>query len=346
MNSKRVCLVTPGHLSCNPRLLKEAYALHDAGFEVRVISADYSAQARLLDNSILPQVPFSWTKISMGTKLSYFKHRFCQQLARKLASKGMIPNLSIATWMHSPMSYQLAQAAAKEPADLYIAHNLAALPAAAIASKKHNAKLGFDAEDFHVGQLCDTTENKTEIAIRDYIERTLLPRCQHLTAASPGIAAAYAQRYDVSMQPILNVFPLREAPTFVDEENTHEGIPREPSLYWFSQTIGAGRGLEAIIQAMGLMRTPVRLNLRGNPAVGYEAELMQLAQKVGVGSRIHLSPLASPEKMAQLAVYHDIGLSLELSQPLNRAICLTNKIFTYLLAGIPVLMSSTPAQKE
>ncbi|MEO0840080.1 MAG: hypothetical protein AAF063_14410, partial [Cyanobacteria bacterium J06643_5] len=26
--------------------------------------------------------------------------------------------------------------------------------------------------------------------------------------------------------------------------------------------------------------------------------------------------------------------------------CLGNKIFTYLLAGIPVLMSSTPAQKE
>jgi len=29
----------------------------------------------------------------------------------------------------------------------------------------------------------------------------------------------------------------------------------------------------------------------------------------------------------------------------NRRICLTNKIFTYLLAGVPVVMSDTPAQR-
>ena len=30
----------------------------------------------------------------------------------------------------------------------------------------------------------------------------------------------------------------------------------------------------------------------------------------------------------------------------NRAICLTNKVFTYLLAGIPALLSRTPAQER
>ncbi|MEO1559274.1 MAG: glycosyltransferase [Cyanobacteria bacterium J06632_19] len=346
MKQRRICLISPGHIASNPRLVKEANALHQAGYEVRVVVCDYMAAVRPLDATILSQAPWKYIQVKLDSKVNYLKQRFCQELARKVASTGMIPYLSIATWTHSPISYQLAQAAAKEPADLYIAHNLAALPAAAIASKKHNAKLGFDAEDFHVGQLCDTAKNKTEIAIRDYIERTLLPRCQHLTAASPGIAAAYAQRYGVSMQPILNVFPLREAPTLTNQENTHEGITREPSLYWFSQTIGAGRGLEAIIQAMGVMRTSMRLNLRGKLAAGYQAELMQLAEKVGAGDRIHFLPSAAPAKMAQLATYHDIGLSLEPGRDINNSICLGNKIFTYLLAGIPVLMSSTPAQKE
>jgi glycosyltransferase involved in cell wall biosynthesis len=243
------------------------------------------------------------------------------------------------------MSNRLARAAAAEPADLYIAHCLAALPAAAKAAQRHGAKFGFDAEDFHIGELFETPENATEIAVRDRIERTLLPRCHHLTAASPGIAEAYAKRYGVEMEPILNVFPLVEGPTSPSQQKG-DRIGSEPSLYWFSQTIGPGRGIESIIQAMGQMHTPARLHLRGFLATGYSQKLQQLAQEMGVGDLLHFLPSAPPAQMAQLAACHDIGLSLELTQPLNRAICLTNKIFIYLLAGLPILMNRTPAQQE
>ncbi|MEH2092752.1 glycosyltransferase [Nostoc sp.] len=345
MSRKRVCLVSPGHVSCNPRLLKEANALHDAGFHVRVVAGNYSAEARLLDESILPQAPWSWTKVTLGAKPTYLMRRLWQELARRVATTGWIPHLSVAIWAHSPMSAKLAKAAAAESADLYIAHCLAALPAAAFAAQKHHAKLGFDAEDFHIGELTDTPANQTEIRVRDRIERTLLPRCQHLTAASPGIATAYAKRYGVNMEPILNVFPLAEAPA-ITERQQGDRVGSEPSLYWFSQTIGPGRGLESILHAMGEMQTPVRLHLRGIPIPGYSEQLMQLAQEVGVGDRLHLLPPAPPDQMARLAACHDIGLSLELIQPRNRAICLTNKIFVYLLAGLPILMSLTPAQQE
>lgn len=345
MSRKRVCLVSPGHVSCNPRLLKEAEALHHAGFQVRVVAGNYSAQARLLDESILPQAPWSWVQVGFGSKLNYIKLRLWQEFARKIASHSWNPHLSVATWAHSPMSHRLAKAAAAEPADLYIAHCLAALPAAAFAAKKHNAKLGFDAEDFHTGELPETPENQVEIRVRDRIERTLLPLCQHLTAASPGIAAAYSKRYGVSMEPILNVFPLAEAsPSPQRQEGDRIGL--EPSLYWFSQTIGPDRGLESIIYAMGQMQTRVRLHLRGIPFPDYSEQLMQLAQEVGVGDRLHLLPPAPPAQMARLAACHDVGLSLELNQPTNRAICLTNKLFVYLLAGLPILMSLTPAQQD
>src|SRR5262249_5397940 len=37
---------------------------------------------------------------------------------------------------------------------------------------------------------------------------------------------------------------------------------------------------------------------------------------------------------------------LEMRQPLNRDLCLTNKAFTYLLAGTPVILSRTKAQEQ
>jgi glycosyltransferase involved in cell wall biosynthesis len=55
--------------------------------------------------------------------------------------------------------------------------------------------------------------------------------------------------------------------------------------------------------------------------------------------------MASPDEMVRLAADYDLGLSLETEVSENRRICLTNKIFTYLLAGVPVVMSNTPAQK-
>jgi glycosyltransferase involved in cell wall biosynthesis len=343
MKRSRICLVSPGHVASNPRLVKEADALCAAGYQVRVVAGDSMAAVRPLDDTILATAPWAWVRVGLGSKVTYLSRRFRQELAQRIAQKGWIPNLAIAMWAHNPMSMSLATAAAAEPADLYIAHCLAALPAAAIAAQKHNARLGFDAEDYHTGELADTPKNQVEMSIRDRIERTLLPNCQHLTAASPMIAQAYAKRYGVIMEPILNVFPLSEAPASSAPQPSGR-IGTEPSLYWFSQTIGGGRGLEAIVQAMGQMQTRVRFHLRGMPASGYQDKLMQLAKSVGVDDRVHFLLSESPTEMCRLAALHDFGLSIEPGRDINNSICLGNKIFTYLLAGLPVVLSKTPAQ--
>ena len=338
---KKVCLVSPGHIASNPRLVKEANSLVNAGYDVRVVAGDTAPFVRPLDQSLLSSVTWTCDLVGLGTRPVYMWRKLKQKLARAAFQFGL-KNIHIAMWAHSPMSDSLAQAAIAQPADLYIAHCLAALPASAIAAHRHHAKLGFDAEDFHVGELAEISDNKLEIAIRDCIERTLLPSCDYLTAASPMIASAYRERYEVEIEPILNVFPLSEAPIKIKKINRKERF----SLYWFSQTIGANRGIESIIYAMGQMKTPVDLYLRGMPTVGYTDVLTQLAHQVGVGDRIHVLPSAPPSDMARLASDYDIGLSIELNQPLNRSICLTNKIFTYLLAGLPVILSKTTAQEN
>jgi hypothetical protein len=55
-------------------------------------------------------------------------------------------------------------------------------------------------------------------------------------------------------------------------------------------------------------------------------------------------PPGPPDEMARLAATADMGLSVEESRPPNRDICLTNKVFVYLLAGIPQMLSNTSAQ--
>ena len=143
------------------------------------------------------------------------------------------------------------------------------------------------------------------------------------------------------MTSVLNVFPLSQAPSRSLKGRNGNAL----SVYWFSQTIGPGRGLELVIKAMGQTKSRVTLSIRGSDFLGYSAHLKTLAHDVGVADAISFLPSAPPDQMARLAAQHDVGLASELSTPPNRAISLTNKVFTYLLAGIPVLLSNTPAQR-
>jgi glycosyltransferase involved in cell wall biosynthesis len=337
----RISLVTPGHLASNPRIVKEADALHEAGFAVKVIAADTNPGVRLLDDTISARATWPVAKVGYNTRAHYLATRLRQKFARTAFNRG-VTGISTAIWAQSPLIGSLSKAAAAEPADLYIGHNLAALPAVVAAARLHGAKIGFDAEDDHVGELDDTPENKLEISIRKQIEAQFLPQCEHLTASSPGIAQAYHERYGVTMIPILNVFPLaQQAPRPAPVDRKNDML----SVYWFSQTIGPGRGLEPFIQAMGIMRGHATLTIRGSDFLGYSSRLRALAKEAGVIEAVRFLPSAAPDEMARLAARHDVGLASETDSSPNRKITLSNKIFTYLLAGIPVLLSDTPAQR-
>ena len=57
---------------------------------------------------------------------------------------------------------------------------------------------------------------------------------------------------------------------------------------------------------------------------------------------MHFLPPAPPTEMVALAAPYDAGFVGEIGHTFNRRIALTNKQFTYLLAGLPVLMSDVP----
>jgi glycosyltransferase involved in cell wall biosynthesis len=338
---RRICLLTPGHLASDPRLVKEADALHEAGFAVNVIAGDTTDEVRPLDAALIKRVPWAIKQVRFNNRLAYLSRRTFQQVERVRFSLGG-RGISTATRSHSAITSLLAKAAAEVPADLYIAHCLAALPAAAWAADRNKAKLGFDIEDDHVGELVDEPGNQLELSIRRKIEGYFLPKCQCVTASSPGIAKSYRDRYGISAVTILNVFPLTHAPSCQRLDRRRN----ELSIYWFSQTIGRGRGLEQLIMALGRTEHKVRLIIRGSDFLGYSKNLEALAAGCGREGLLKILPPAPPDEMAQLASKYDVGLAGELLAPPNRAISLTNKIFIYLLAGIPVLLSDTPAQRD
>lgn len=341
---RTVCIVSPGNLASNPRVLKEADALHGAGYDVTVIVCDYNEALRLADDEIEAAAPWKVIRVPRARDEG-FVARMAAGLARVLSAVGIAVPVGVAARSARTPVAALMRRALEVPADLYIAHYVAALPAAAAAARLHGALLGFDAEDFHSGEGTGAPGDAFRMRMIGIVERAVLPSCSHMTAAAPLIGKRYATHYGLAEPAtVLNVFPLSMAPPRPKPVQAREGTPAIRA-YWFSQTIGLDRGLQAFIQAMARARTRVTLDIRGSNRWGHGDSLLALAASLGLVDRVRLLPMAPPGEMVRLAAEYDVGLSLETEVSENRRICLTNKIFTYLLAGVPVIMSDTPGQK-
>jgi glycosyltransferase involved in cell wall biosynthesis len=352
----RICLITPGHPSKNPRLVKEADALVEAGYDVHVIAGDYhpwghDADGQYQDRSWnIERVPYgamasSWRQAYLGGR-----KRIAETLAGWLPGGRRGVNLRAQHWVVP----ELIERAQSISADLFVAHYLPAVPAALHAAQKQGAKAAFDAEDFHRGQFNDDERGSPEAERTRWFEETYLPQCDYLTAASPGIARAYADELDIEEPTtVLNVFPRSERsghtpPDELREEHPGSGV----SLYWYSQTIGPDRGLEMVVRAMGQIQDRVddvprlTLSLRGGWADGYEENLRALARSVDIeDDQIRHLARTPPNQLIERAAQHDVGLALEQARSRNRDLCITNKIFAYLLAGLPVMATNTRGQR-
>lgn len=338
---RAVCIVSPGNLASNPRVLKEADALHGAGYDVTSVFCAYSDALRTADDEIAAAVPWKTVRVARSPAEGLRLHAL-RPLARAALAAGWEVPPGLAAEAYGGPAAILARHARAVRADLYIAHYVSALPAAAAAARRHGGLLGFDAEDFHSGEGTGRPDDAFRMKMVEAVESAILPTCVHLSAAAPMIGEAYAARYGIDVpRTLLNVFPLSMAPA-APAHRHGAGL----KAYWFSQTIGLDRGLQAFIEAMARTRVPVTLDIRGSNRWGHGNTLLALARSLGIGDRVRLLPMAPPREMARLAADCDIGLSLETEISENRRLCLTNKIFTYLLAGMPVIMSDTPAQRR
>jgi glycosyltransferase involved in cell wall biosynthesis len=341
---RRVCLVTTGQPSTNPRLVKEADALAEAGFAVHVVGAHWANWADASDAAMMVRRRWTLELIEWRKEQApgtFHRSRIRHWIARRALATPLAGSVR-PEWVLARVGPELRAAAQTVPADLYIAHNLGALPAAIQSARANGAPVGFDAEDLHSGQV----PSGSDLAVfTERTERRLQPQCTYVTAASPGIARAYESLCRIARPTcILNVFPLDHRPLQFRPGSIGEPI----RLYWFSQTVGPDRGLETAVKAIALLGRPeVELHLRGTPQSGFGDALRQLAVASGVApERIHLHPPTVADEMTRCAASFDIGLALEPPVSRNNDILLSNKIFTYLLAGCAVIATRTTGQSE
>jgi hypothetical protein len=342
----RICVITAGHLATCPRMTKAADALMAAGHEVRVVSTCHTPWAVRADEEMRATRAWRWRSVDYrfdAARVLYMRSglrgRFARAAARKLGATR-VP-FAAAVNAYARVHPELVNAALEEPADLYYGGTTGALAATAEASERAGVPYGLDLEDFH-GEEQEGPDGPLMNQLGARILARVLPDAAFLTTSSAANATEYGRRYGVDVVTINNTFPLpRQQPSL---DARPDGSPLK--TYWFSQTIGPGRGLEGFVRGAGGADVPIELHLRGRSDAGYVEELTGFARSIAPRLSIFIHDPASPDSMVRLCEQHHIGLAVEEGHMLSHELSLSNKALTYILAGLAVVLTDTRGQQE
>lgn len=354
MSGHLVGIASGNHLCSNPRVVKEADALAAAGFRVCVLGGSYAADLKRRDLTLAAGRGWEFRHAYdlTGNAAAGIWLKAQRRLGLLLWNKARLAN----PWQIFYGTGKIARAVAHADADLTIVHWEAALPAG-IRQLKRGKAVGIDMEDWFSEDLLPSARASRPIAMLAAMEKRLVTEGVHTTCTSETMADALVARYQCRRPlAIRNVFPSAERNALDGEWKDRAGLTghndaksaREAalpvSIFWYSQTIGPGRGLEELFAAAVLLRGNFEIHLRGDIR-GYEAWFDgMVAAQVGAKTRIH-TVVGNDELLSRIAE-HDIGFAGERPEPPSRDLTITNKFFQYLQGGLAVAASETSGQKE
>jgi glycosyltransferase involved in cell wall biosynthesis len=120
-------------------------------------------------------------------------------------------------------------------------------------------------------------------------------------------------------------------------------IPNRGPVVLYLGGLMAGRGLEQLVEAIGLARSSELVLLGDGPLA---SDLLRRAAVSGAADRVHLLGPVPPKDVIGYASSADVGVSPILPASLSYRYSLPNKLFQYMAAGLPVVASDFPQVRE
>jgi hypothetical protein len=342
----KIAIITGVSLAGNPRPVKEAMSLAGAGFKVVVFGTSQNLNSLKHDQALARKLGFIFKSVrstprsSCSSRMQLALPRYRNALGRGIFRFCGFEN----RWQLGPYVPELLSAAENANADYYILHLEQALWVGGRLLSK-GFPVGLDMEDWYSEDLLPEARKHRPLRLLRDLERKLLLRGAHASCPSRGMSEVLSQVYGCAPPVVIyNAFQWSERASIdgLLEDRLDQQVP---SIHWFSQTIGRGRGLEDLVVALPHLNRRVEVHLRGQPADGVEGWLLNTIPD-NWRDRVFIHPLVSNEKLLSRIAEHDIGFAGEMPYCRSRDLTVTNKILYYLLAGLAVVASDTAGQRE
>jgi glycosyltransferase involved in cell wall biosynthesis len=221
---------------------------------------------------------------------------------------------------------------------LLAANDLDTLPACYLVSRIKRVALVFDSHEFFT-EVPELIDRRFVRSVWIWIEGKLLPRLRYSYTVSEPISQAYGEKYGTSMAVIRNL-PIRyrreaRRPDLLDCN------PQQVIIY--QGTLNLGRGLELMIRAMQYLE---KFHFRVIGSGPLQEELVSLCKELGLDDRVEFMGRIPFSELRPHTRQASLGISLEEDMGLNYHHALPNRLFDYIQAQVPVLVSDLPGMRS
>jgi glycosyltransferase involved in cell wall biosynthesis len=339
----KILILIGGHLCNAPRPQKEADTLAQAGHDVSVAGFWFDPEFVKRDRQLLKTTPWQFQPIVDFQPHHRFTNLWIRaqgRITKKCYQRFQIFSPNLLGFSAKAM----LKVAHQFQADLTIVHSELGLWVG--NQLLHEGfRVGVDFEDWFSEDLLPEARLARPIAQLKALEQHLMQTCQYCLTTSHAMAEAMAIAYHApSPTVIYNAFPWADRAELDGQIKDRRNL-KLPSLHWFSQTIGPGRGVETLLQALPHLKTPAEVHLRGNYPDSSRQWLEPLIPKEW-RDRLFIHPTVSNAELLSRIAEHDIGLALEIPYCSNKQFTASNKLFQYMQAGLAVIATDTTGQQE
>jgi glycosyltransferase involved in cell wall biosynthesis len=333
---KRVCVLLNKDFFHQTRLIREHDILTQAGYAVSLIC--------VADN---PEKP-KYERLENGEVHRLFKKRLYKY---HLFSLRLVKYFFKVLKNHPRCDYVHAH----DPATLLLGWLLA---------KTWNAKLVYDAHEYWDAFFDDEeaalknnpglkprqrAKKLRQLAWTRRFETWVLPRCDAVLAVNDTIGQRMQAKVQNKIRRYLTLRNIASYQTIPKTRKLHEhfGLPEQTKIILYQGQIAEKRGIHKAVEAIEhLTDLQVALVLIGpvlpSDEPFFKAVLSRVEQSERLRGRVFYKGFAAPDELLHWTASADLGLQPIMNWNMSYYLCLPNKTFEYIQAGLPIASSDFP----
>jgi glycosyltransferase involved in cell wall biosynthesis len=219
-------------------------------------------------------------------------------------------------------------------------HSVNTLPIGVALMKRFNAPLIYDAHELET----DCGQNGRQRVIDKMIERLCIRRASGVLVVSESISDWYALKYGIGPPVVVRNIPMDSPYISSPGQNYWRELFRLPPnalIFIYQGSFARGRRIEQLIRVFSRSSPNRHLIF-----MGFGALLGEIQHAASLYKNIHYAPAVTSDKILERTAAADVGINGVENICKSYYLSLPNKVFEYLLAGLPVLSGDLPEVKR
>ena len=218
--------------------------------------------------------------------------------------------------------------------DIVHCNDLSALPIGILIKLlRNNVKVVYDCHEYQTEINGLKGFNKKALKI---IERFLIPFVDKVITVSLSISEEYVRLYNIPKPAVVLNCPLYSQQVESNLLRQNLSIRENQTIFLYQGGFTPGRGIELLLDAFSELESDTNVLV----FMGYGALDNLIKEKAESTSNIFFHPAVPPNVLLNYTASADYGVLFYEDSCLNHRYCSPNKIFEYLMAGLPVISSN------